>query len=166
MNVPVSVRVSPLRRLAFVLSTFFGAGLSPVAPGTFGTLAAVPLAYFVGQLAAPGQIAVLVGLSIVASWAAAETGRALGVVDAGRIVIDEVAGYLLAMLLVPVTWPNLLAAFVLFRFFDILKPWPASFFDRKVKNGVGVVLDDLAAGVYARAGMAALGWAFPAAFGA
>lgn len=166
MNVPVPVRVTPLRRLAFVLSTFFGAGLAPVAPGTFGTLASVPLAYLVGQFAAPGQIAVLLGLSVVASWAAAETGRALGVVDSGRIVIDEVAGYLVAMLLVPATWPNLLAAFVLFRFFDILKPWPASFFDRKVKNGVGVVLDDLAAGVYARAGMAALGWAFPSAFGA
>jgi phosphatidylglycerophosphatase A len=87
--------------------------------------------------------------------AAHRAGRYWGVADASPIVIDEVAGYLLTMALVPFSWSAALAGFLLFRVFDILKPWPASAFDR-MKNGFGVVMDDLAAGVYAWAALRAL----------
>ncbi len=96
----------------------------------------------------------------VAVPAAHRAGRWFGVVDAKQIVIDEVAGLLVTMLGVPVSWMTLLAGFALFRLFDIAKPWPASYFDRKVKNGFGVVFDDVMAGLYARAclALAAVWW--------
>lgn len=85
---------------------------------------------------------------------AQRTGRYYGVPDARQIVIDEVAGYLVTMAFVPWSWTAALAGFFLFRIADIIKPWPASYFDRTWKNGAGVVLDDLVAGLYARLAMA------------
>lgn len=152
-------------RLALALATVFGVGYAPVASGTFGTLAGVPLAWVASGWSWPAQLSLLAGLTLVAVWAAHETGRRLGVVDARQIVLDEVAGLLVTTLFFPLTPAALVVAFFLFRLFDILKPWPASYFDRKVKNGVGVVFDDLFAGVYARASLALLAWAFPALAG-
>lgn len=139
---------------SLVVASFFGAGYFPRASGTFGTLVALPLVWAVSLLSVPMQFAVAIGVTLVGMVAAAGAGRRLGVVDAKQIVIDEVAGILITMLAVPVTVPSMIAGFVFFRLFDIFKPWPASFFDRKVKNGAGVVLDDVMAGLYARGCMA------------
>ena len=138
-----------------LLAAWGPCGFVPFAPGTVGTLGAIPL-YLALSRAGPGAYVAFAfafaGLAMVASERA---GRYWGVADASPIVIDEVAGYLLTMALVPFSWPSVLAGFVLFRIFDVLKPWPASALDR-VKNGFGVVMDDLAAGVWAWAALAAL----------
>ncbi len=153
--------VPPLRppRIALTLATWFGAGFSPVAPGTAGTLAALPLAWVAGGLAVGPQLLLLALLLLVAVPSAHAAGRWFGVVDARQIVIDEVAGLLVTMLGVPMSLRSLLLGFALFRLFDIVKPWPVSFFDRKVKNGFGVVFDDVMAGLYARGCLALVaGW--------
>ena len=152
-------------RVALTLATWFGAGFSPAAPGTAGTLAALPLAWVAGSLAIGPQLLILALLLVVAVPSAHAAGRWFGVVDARQIVIDEVAGLLVTMLGVPMSLRSLLLGFVLFRLFDIVKPWPVSFFDRKVKNGFGVVFDDVMAGLYAR-GCVALAFAWWPGLGA
>jgi phosphatidylglycerophosphatase A len=138
-----------------LLAAWGPCGYAPVAPGTFGTLGAIPLYLALSRLPAGAYVAFTLAFSALAMLAADRAGRYWGVADASPIVIDEVAGYLLTMALVPFSWPAALAGFVLFRIFDVLKPWPASAFDR-VKSGFGVVMDDLAAGVYAWAALRAL----------
>jgi phosphatidylglycerophosphatase A len=123
-----------------------------VAPGTVGTLGAIPLYWALSWLAAPAYLAATAALAAVAVLAARRAGAYWQVVDASPIVIDEVVGYLVTMALVPFSWPAAAAGFVLFRLFDVLKPWPASAFDR-IKSGFGVVMDDVAAGVFAWAGL-------------
>lgn len=132
-----------------VLATWCGSGLAPVAPGTFGTLAAIPLYLLVARLELPFYLAFLALFTMLACWVAGRAEALFGKHDAGEIVIDEVAGYLLTMLAVTPTWTHVVAGFFLFRLFDIVKPPPARQFDRYLKNGTGVVLDDLAAGAYA-----------------
>ena len=124
-----------------------GAGLLPRAPGTWGTLAAVPLYLLLAGLPLVVYltlVAVLFGLGI---WACGRAGRELGVHDHSAIVWDEVVGYLVAMAGLPRQWGWVLAGFVLFRLFDILKPWPIGWLDRRVQGGLGVMLDDLGAGI-------------------
>jgi phosphatidylglycerophosphatase A len=138
-----------------LLAAWGPCGYAPFAPGTFGTLGAIPLYLAASRLPAGAYLAFTLAFAALAVQAADRAGRYWGVPDASPIVIDEVAGYLLTMALVPFSWPAALAGFVLFRIFDVLKPWPASALDR-VKNGLGVVADDLAAGVYAWAALFAL----------
>jgi phosphatidylglycerophosphatase A len=141
---------------AWVLLAAWGpCGYAPVAPGTFGTLGAIPLYLALSRLAPGGYLAVTAALVALGAVAAQRAGRYWGVADASPIVIDEVAGYLVTLALVPFSWQAVAAGFVLFRIFDVLKPWPASAFDR-MKNGFGVVMDDVAAGVWAWAAIAAL----------
>jgi phosphatidylglycerophosphatase A len=132
-----------------LLAAWGPCGYAPVAPGTFGTLGAIPLwwalTYWLGPWATLGATALLTGVAI---FAAGRAGRYWRVADASPIVIDEVVGYLVTMTFVPFSWPAAILGFVLFRLFDVLKPWPASAFDR-MKNGFGVVMDDVAAGVFA-----------------
>ncbi len=135
-----------------VLAAWGPCGFAPVAPGTVGTLGAIPLYWALSWLTLPAYLAVTLLVIVVGSVAAQRAGRYWGVADASPIVIDEVAGYLVTMALVPFSWPAAVAGFLLFRLFDVLKPWPASAFDR-VKNGFGVVMDDVAAGVFAWAGL-------------
>lgn len=124
-------------------------GFAPVAPGTFGTLGAIPLYWALSRAVGPwGFLAATAALGVLAVAAAARAGKHWGVVDASPIVIDEVVGYLVTVAFVPFSWPAAILAFVLFRIFDVLKPWPASTFDR-MKTGFGVVMDDVAAGVFA-----------------
>jgi phosphatidylglycerophosphatase A len=130
-------------------------GYAPFAPGTVGTLGAIPLWWALSWLALPAYLSAVVALFAVAVLAAHRAGAYWGVADASPIVIDEVVGYLVTMALVPFSWPAALVGFLLFRLFDVLKPWPASAFDR-VKNGFGVVMDDVAAGVFAWAGLQAV----------
>ncbi|HEX9242542.1 MAG TPA: phosphatidylglycerophosphatase A [Anaeromyxobacter sp.] len=134
-------------------------GYAPVAPGTAGTLGAIPLYLALARLPAVAYAAVTLALFLLAIPAAQRAGRYWGVVDASPIVVDEVVGYLVTMALLPFSWQATVAGFVLFRVFDVTKPWPASAFDR-VKTGFGVVMDDVAAGAWAAAallGLRALG---------
>jgi phosphatidylglycerophosphatase A len=134
---------------AHFLALGFGAGLSPVAPGTFGTLVAIPIALLLR--AYTGEVEFVVAIVILfaaGAWAAQVTGRNLGVPDHGAIVVDEVAAFLLVLFFVGADWGRVALAFAVFRFFDIVKPPPIRQLDAAMKNGVGVMLDDLLAAGY------------------
>jgi phosphatidylglycerophosphatase A len=136
-----------LDKLALILSSCFGFGLIPVAQGTFGTLAGIPLAMalaHVGPMAAAYLLFFFVLLSI---WTSGRSARALEKDDPAEVVIDETAGLLLTLFLLPATGFNLCLGFILFRLFDILKPFPIRRLE-KLEGGAGIVLDDLLAGVY------------------
>lgn len=126
----------------------FGAGLSPVAPGTMGTLVAIPIAILLKNLSVPLFWAVLFALFWLGVWLCGRVSRKLGVHDHGGIVWDEMVGYWLTVAFVPLQWPWLLAAFVLFRFFDIYKPWPIRQLDKNVVGGFGIMLDDILAAIF------------------
>jgi phosphatidylglycerophosphatase A len=131
-----------------LLAAWGPCGFAPVAPGTFGTLGAIPLCWALSWLPWSAYLGATALVALVGTYAAHRAGRYWGVVDASPIVIDEVAGYLVTMAFVPFSWPAAILAFLLFRIFDVLKPWPASAFDR-MKSGPGVMMDDVAAGVFA-----------------
>ena len=153
MSVKPDMR-NPVHLLAFG----FGSGLSPRAPGTMGTLAALPIWYLLTQLPLSGYLAGLLLVIAVGPYLCGQTARDLGVHDHGGIVWDEIAGYLLTMLLVPVTLWNALIGFALFRLFDIVKPWPIGWLDKHVHGGTGIMLDDLVAALYAGGCIQALLW--------
>jgi phosphatidylglycerophosphatase A len=135
-----------VRRPAYFVAFGFGAGLAPVAPGTFGTLLALPLFWVIyPRVDALEYLMLLVVLFGLGVWACEVTGRALGVHDHGGMVWDETVAFLLVLFFVPssVVWQA--AAFVLFRLLDILKPQPIRYFDRAFRSGFGVMLDDLVA---------------------
>jgi phosphatidylglycerophosphatase A len=126
-----------------------GAGLAPFAPGTFGTLLAIPLyMLMVAYLDAPLFLAATTALFALGVWACGVTGRALGVADHGGMVWDEAVAFLLVLFFTPAVLAWQAVAFVLFRVFDILKPAPIRYFDRTVKGGFGVMFDDLLAAGY------------------
>lgn len=131
-----------------VLATGFGAGLSPVAPGTMGTLVGLVICLFSYPLAWPLRLLYVVAISSVSVYVAGQAEKLYGKTDDQRIVIDEIAGLQVTMLPVAITGLHLLLAFVLFRIFDIWKPFPLKHF-QKFPGGWGVVVDDLGAGVYA-----------------
>ena len=138
-----------LRHPAHFIALGFGAGLAPAAPGTIGTLVAIPIALLLrANTGDAAFIAVIVILFLVGAWAAQVTGRNLGVPDAGCIVIDEVAAFLLVLFFTGTDWVRIAFAFVIFRVFDIVKPPPIRQLDAAMKNGVGVMLDDLLAAGY------------------
>jgi phosphatidylglycerophosphatase A len=150
---PLQQAKPDLRQPTHLLAFGFGSGLAPKAPGTFGTLVAVPLYLLLQGLSLPIYLGlVLVGF-LLGIWICERTSRDLGVHDHGGIVWDEIIGYLLTMTLAPRGWVWILFGFLLFRFFDILKPWPIRWLDRRVPGGFGIMLDDLMAGVYAGAVM-------------
>jgi phosphatidylglycerophosphatase A len=145
------------QRLALLVATWFGAGYVPVAPGTAGSAAALPLAWALYALGGPLALGIATAaITALGVWAASAAERHYGEHDSPRIVVDEVAGQLVALLAVPCTWPNLVLAFGLFRLADSLKPWPAGWVDRRVGGGLGVVLDDVVAGAQAAAATALL----------
>ncbi len=139
-----------LRRPAHAIALGCGAGLVPVAPGTAGTLLAFPLYWALAQVLAPMPLlAAIAGAFLAGIWACGATGRALGAADHGAMVWDEVVAFALVLFFTPPEWPWQAGAFLLFRFFDILKPSPIRYFDRRLKNGFGVMFDDLLAAGYA-----------------
>lgn len=139
-----------LHHPAHFIALGFGAGLAPVAPGTFGTLVAIPIALILRVYAGDVTFAVvIVVMFAVGAWASDVTGRALGVPDHGGIVIDEVVAFLAVLFFTGTTPLRIAFAFALFRFFDIVKPPPVRQVDAAIKNGVGVMLDDLVAAGYA-----------------
>ena len=137
------------RHPAHFIALGAGAGLAPVAPGTFGTLVAIPLALLLRAYAGDVEFVVaIVVLFVIGAWAAQVTGRHLGVPDHGAIVVDEIAAFLLVLFLVGPDWNRVAFAFLIFRLFDIVKPPPIRQLDAAMKDGVGVMLDDLLAAGY------------------
>lgn len=137
-----------MRRLILFLATNAGLGLSPLVPGTAGTLAGIPAFWLLARLPAPLYLGAWLCLLLLACWVAGAAGRIYGVADDGRIVIDELVGYLVTVALLPFSWTTAVLGFFLFRLFDISKVFPASWFDQRMKNGFGVVMDDVVAGLY------------------
>ena len=137
------------RKLVLFLSSNAGLGYAPVAPGTFGTLAGIPVFYYMSHFSWPLQFITLTTILFLSFWACDVAGKFYDEADDGRIVIDEMIGYLITTAFLPFSWPVAILGFIWFRIFDIVKPPPASWFDREMKNGLGVTLDDVMAGIYA-----------------
>lgn len=142
--------VSPvvLSQPVHLLALGFGAGLSPFAPGTAGTLVAIVVYLLIAALPDPWYLAAVGALFVVGVWACGASARDLGEHDHRAIVWDEIVGFLVTAAALPPGWVWLLAAFALFRVFDILKPWPIRLIDRRVHGGLGIMLDDVLAGLY------------------
>jgi phosphatidylglycerophosphatase A len=137
---------------AAAIATGFGIGTSPVAPGTWASLAALPLAWAIrAEWGAAGLAAAFALVFLLGCWAAGEVAAARGVRDPGSVVVDEIAGQWLTLVPLPVGSIVYALAFLLFRLFDIWKPWPIGWADRHVRGGFGIMLDDLLAAVYALA---------------
>ena len=133
---------------AHLIAFGFGAGLMPKAPGTWGTLVGAPIYFIANHFGGlPAAIVMSLALFGIGIWASSVSGKALGVADHGGIVIDEIAAFVLVLTFTPAGWPWFVTAFVLFRLFDIFKPWPISYFDRTLKGGFGVMFDDLLAAI-------------------
>jgi phosphatidylglycerophosphatase A len=141
-----------LKRLDILFLSFFGSGYLPKAPGTWGTLATLPFLYGIGRFNPPYFlfIPLLIIVTIISSFVAEVVQKELKLHDPHWIVIDEVLGMTTAWLFIQThNLLHLMILFVLFRFFDIVKIWPASYFDQKVSHGAGTILDDIVSGIYA-----------------
>ena len=144
------------RKLHHWLAFGFGSGLAPKAPGTFGTLAAIPFYLLMSPLAWPYYLGLVVVFTVIGIWACDRTARELGAKDPSAIVWDEFVGFFITMLAVPSAlltasygWAWILAGFLAFRLFDIWKPWPIRVIDERVEGGLGIMLDDILAGIMA-----------------
>jgi phosphatidylglycerophosphatase A len=160
MTTPIRAKqilTHPVHFLAFG----FGSGLSPIAPGTFGTLAAIPIYLLFSHFGLLAYIALTLFVTLVGIWICGESSRLLGVHDHGGIVWDEIAGYLITMLFAPAGWVWVVIGFVLFRLFDIWKPYPIRWIDKKVSGGLGIMLDDVLAGIYALIVLQGIYYFFP-----
>ncbi|MFA6051616.1 MAG: phosphatidylglycerophosphatase A [Methylobacter sp.] len=142
---PKQILSDPILFLAFG----FGSGLAKKAPGTLGTLAAVPVYWALVQTGIVAYSLLTVAVTIVGIWICGLAAEKLGEHDFGGIVWDEIAGYLITMWLVPFSWQAMVAGFLLFRVFDVIKPWPIKWVDQRVEGGFGIMLDDVLAGVFA-----------------
>ncbi len=138
-----------LRQPVHALALGFGSGLAPKAPGTFGTLAALPLYWLLSGLPLAAYIAVVVVAAVVGVWICDRSAKDLGVHDHPAIVWDEFVGFWITMIAAPVSWVSVILGFALFRLFDVLKPWPISWLDKHVSGGLGIMVDDILAGVIA-----------------
>ena len=148
------------KSIANIIATFFYVGLIPIGPGTFGTLAAIPLFYVLTFTPLYLYLAITFVIILISVWASTIAEEIYGKHDPGQVVADEVCGYLVTMILVPLTISNIFLGFLLFRLFDITKPYPVRKFE-KLPGGWGIVIDDVAAGVYACISLHILGhWVF------
>ena len=152
----ITILTSPVHLLAFG----FGSGLAPKAPGTFGTLAAIPFYLLLAMLPLWAYGLLVVIAAIAGVWICGESSRRLGVHDHGGIVWDEFVGLWITLLAAPPGWLWLVLGFGLFRLFDIWKPWPIRIADRQVSGGFGIMLDDILAGVFALAVLQMSAWLF------
>ena len=137
-----------MKKTIIFIATGAYSGYSPFAPGTAGTLAAIPLYLLLVALDPWLYGAIVLALLPISFWSAGEAEKVFGTKDSKQIVIDEILGYFVTMFMAPAGWVYVVAGFFLFRFFDILKPYPVNRFE-KLGGGVGVVMDDIMAGVYA-----------------
>jgi phosphatidylglycerophosphatase A len=148
LNTPNSTLQKRVKQFILFWATGFGVGYSPIAPGTLGTLIAIPIYYFLSGISSPLYEITLIGFLFLSVWISENAEIFFGKKDDQRIVIDEIVGFLITMLWVPKTIHFILIGFFLFRFFDILKPFPIRRLEKRLKGGYGVVLDDVMAGVY------------------
>lgn len=144
-KIPSSIFTNPIHFIA----CGFGSGAMPYAPGTFGTMVAIPLYLIIQPLSLVVYLSVLFVATFIGFWLCGKTARDFGVHDHPAIVWDEILGYGITMIAAPQGWLWIILGFLLFRLFDIWKPWPIHTIDQYVNNGVGIVLDDIIAGVYA-----------------
>ena len=140
-----TVLTDPVHFLAFGL----GKGLAPFAPGTFGSIPGVILFWFTLDQGLYVQLAVVAALVLSGVWLCGESARRIGVHDHGGIVWDEITGMYITLLVAPFTLAGWILAFVLFRVMDIVKPWPIRDLDHRIGGGLGIMLDDLVAALYA-----------------
>lgn len=140
-----------LDQAAHIIATVFGTGHAPEAPGTMGTIAAIPLFMLMDPLERPLYLGLTALIFLAGTWAAQRYQTSIGKHDPGEVVIDEVAGFLVTMALAPAGWVWIAVGFFAFRFFDILKPPPVDWLEENLPGGWGVMADDIAAGVYAGA---------------
>ena len=151
-----------MTRLAVLLATVGYCGYFPVAPGTVGSAAGLLVYLLVAWTGSPiVEVAAIVVTFAVGSWAATHAERFFGGIDPGPVVIDEVLGMLVTLAFIPVGWSGALAGFVLFRVFDVIKPYPANRLE-KFHGGFGIMADDAMAGVYANLSLRGLMWLLPA----
>ena len=143
---------------AYFCALGFGSGLAKKAPGTFGTLIGLPLFWLIADLGLYSQFAIIAALFLIGIYFCEKTGQALGVSDHGSIVWDEIIAIMLVLTVTPYQWQWWLGAFLLFRLFDVWKPVPIRQCDAKIKGGLGVMLDDLLAAIYAMISLEALQW--------
>ena len=156
MNTPEPINAGKRTRLppgflinpVHFLAAGFGAGCVPGMPGTAGTVIGVIIYYPLQGADFRAYLAIVTALVIAGIWICGKTAAALGVHDHSAIVWDEITGYLVTMFMAPAGWAWIIAGFILFRLFDILKPWPVSWADRQVKGGTGIMLDDIIAGIF------------------
>ena len=149
---------APFRSPVQFLALGFGSGLAPKAPGTAGTLAAIPLYLLVAHWSLPYYTGFILVSALLGIWICGEASRQLGVHDHGGIVWDEFVGFWITLWALPVSWQWVLAGFVAFRVFDVLKPWPIGWLDRKIHGGLGIMLDDIIAGLMACAVLHSIRW--------
>ena len=147
MSKPSASELFNIKNPIHFLALGFGSGLSPKAPGTAGTVAAIPLFLLCSLLPLNAFIAVTVFISLIGIWICDKASKDAGVHDHGAIVWDEIAGFFVTMIAIPVSVETVLFGFVIFRILDIAKPWPISWFDKKVSGGFGIMIDDIIAGI-------------------
>ena len=153
-NLARTVLTDPVHFLAFG----FGTGLAPFAPGTFGSLPGILLFWLTVDFGLYVQLGIAVALTAVGTWLCGESARRIGVHDHGGIVWDEIVGMYVTLLAAPATIIGWALAFVAFRLFDIVKPWPIRDLDHSIHGGLGIMLDDLVAALYAAILLALYGW--------
>lgn len=142
---PQSAWTNPLHFITFG----FGSGTMPYAPGTFGTLACIPFYLLFQGMIWWQYLIVTIIVALIGIYLCGRTCKEIGVHDHPGTVFDEFVGFFVTMLFAPVGWVWIVVGFVLFRFFDICKPWPIKWLDQNIHGGLGVVLDDIVAGVFA-----------------
>jgi phosphatidylglycerophosphatase A len=143
--IPKAVWTNPLYFIAFG----FGSGAMPIAPGTFGTLLAIPFYLLLRPLPLYAYLVVVLAFIIFSIWVSDRVSREIHVHDHQGMCIDEFAGFFVTMIAAPHDWPWIVLGFFLFRLFDIWKPWPIRWIDEKVQGGFGMILDDVVAGLFA-----------------
>ncbi|GLS82836.1 phosphatidylglycerophosphatase A [Paraferrimonas haliotis] len=158
LNKPNPIDKLSLKNPIHFLALGFGSGLAPKAPGTFGTLAALPLFYLMMDLPLIGYLAITALVCGAGVYICDRASKDMGVHDHGAIVWDEIAGLLITFILLPSGWIWWLIGFALFRLFDIVKPWPIRWLDAKVHGGFGIMVDDIIAGFFALACVQALAY--------
>jgi phosphatidylglycerophosphatase A len=131
------------------LALGFGSGLLPKAPGTYGTLAAIPLYLLLAPTSMSTYLIIVMIMSVAGIYICGKAAKDAGVHDHGAIVWDEIVGFIITMFMVPLSWQSIVVGFILFRIFDIFKPWPISYIDKNLHGGLGIMVDDIIAGLAA-----------------
>lgn len=144
-----SINMEQLKNPFVFFASGFGAGCAPIAPGTIGTIVAMPFVFFMQMFGIEVFIVITLLACALGIWICGAAADQLQTHDHPGIVMDEIAGYFVTMIAAPPGWIWLALGFVLFRLFDILKPWPICLLDKKVNGGLGIMLDDILAGVFA-----------------